>query len=282
MSARGVVPLVMAAFLWSTIGFATKQALFLGSDPLSIGALRAGISGALSLVLLRRRAFDGRIALVGFAFTGPLYAIYVFSVMHSGMGIAAVLLYTAPVIVVLLAKFLLGEEILARKLVALLLSFSGVLMIGSRGSAELDVAALALGIGSSLAYSGIILSVRKLSVSGYSPLELGLGPQVWAAAELLPLLMLLRSPISRDTIIPIVYLAVFPSFVAYYLHARGLREVEAGSASIIANVEPIAALMIGVTMGEELELPAAIGSALIISGAIVASLVRGESHGREQ
>ncbi|MEM2290528.1 MAG: EamA family transporter [Candidatus Korarchaeum sp.] len=277
MSARGVVPLVMAAFLWSTIGFATKQALFLGSDPLSIGALRAGISGALSLVLLRRRAFDGRIALVGFAFTGPLYAIYVFSVMHSGMGIAAVLLYTAPVIVILLARFLLGEEISARKLVALLLSFSGVLMIGSRGSAELDVTALALGIGSSLAYSGIILSVRKLSVSGYSPLELGLGPQVWAAAELLPLLVFSERWTDLGALVPIVYLALFPSLLAYYLHARGLREVEAGSASIIANIEPIAALMIGAVIGERLGPSAIAGSALVVSGAVIASLGRGSN-----
>ncbi|MEM1520162.1 MAG: EamA family transporter [Candidatus Bathyarchaeia archaeon] len=74
----------------------------------------------------------------------------------------------------------------------------------------------------------------------------------------------------------------FPSFVAYCLHTGGLREVEARVAGIVTNVEPIAALMIGVMMGEELELPAAIGSSLVISGAIVASLVRGESHRREQ
>ncbi|MEM1520152.1 MAG: EamA family transporter, partial [Candidatus Korarchaeum sp.] len=200
-----------------------------------------------------------------------------FSVMHSGMGIAAVLLYTAPVIVILLARFLLGEEISARKLVALLLSFSGVLMIGSRGSAELDVTALALGIGSSLAYSGIILSVRKLSVSGYSPLELGLGPQVWAAAELLPLLVFSERWTDLGALVPIVYLALFPSLLAYYLHARGLREVEAGSASIIANIEPIAALMIGAVIGERLGPSAIAGSALVVSGAVIASLGRGSN-----
>ncbi len=271
MSVRGVVPLLMAAFLWSTIGLATKHALALGSDPLSIGALRAGISGALSLAFLRRRAFDKGIALIGLAFTGPLYTIYVFSVMHLGVGIAAVLLYTAPVIVILLAKFLLGEGISSKKLVALLLSFSGVLVIGMRGGSGPDMVALALGMGSSFAYSGIILSVRKLSVSGYSPLELGLGPQVWAAVELTPLMALSRNEISCDSLIPITYLAIFPSFIAYYMHARGLREIEAGTASIITNVEPIAALMLGVTLGESLGPLAIMGSALVISGALVAS-----------
>ncbi|MEM2351512.1 MAG: EamA family transporter, partial [Thermoproteota archaeon] len=58
---------------------------------------------------------------------------------------------------------------------------------------------------------------------------------------------------------------------AYYLHARGLREVEAGSASIIANVEPIAALMIGVMMGEELEFLTIFGSFLVIAGAAITS-----------
>ncbi|MCS7103431.1 MAG: DMT family transporter [Candidatus Korarchaeum sp.] len=276
MIPRGLAPLVAAALLWSTIGLATDRALAYGSDPLSIGALRSGISGALSLVLLRRRVLDKRIALIGFAFTGPLYAIYVFSVIRSGIGIAAVLLYTAPAIVILLAKFVLGEGISARKVIALFLSFSGVLMVGMRGGADPDPVVLALGLGSSLAYSGIILSVRKLSVSGWSSLELGLGPQVWAAVELCPLLMLSRSSINLDTMIPIVYLAVFPSFVAYYLHAKGLREVEAGIASIVTNVEPIAALIIGAIIGESLGLLAVLGSALVISGAVIASLGQGE------
>lgn len=274
MSAKGIVPLIAAASLWSTIGLATKLALACGSDPLSIGALRAGISGALSLAFLGRKVLDRRIALIGIMFTGPLYAIYIFSVMRSGIGIAAVLLYTAPAIVIVIAKFVLKEEITARKVVALLLSFLGVLLIGFREGMKVDAIALALGIASSLAYSGIILSVRKLSVSGYPPLELGLGPQVWAAAELMPLLAISRGSMSFGALLPIIYLGIFPSFLAYYLHARGLRSVEAGPASIVSNVEPIAALMLGAIVGERLSALALMGSAFVIAGALIATWKR--------
>lgn len=271
MNLRGLLPLVLAALLWSTIGLATKRALEHGSDPVAIGALRAGISAAVSLAILRAKVLDRKIALIGISFTGPLYITYVFSVMHSGIGVAAVLLYTAPAIVIVLAKLTLGEEVTARKMVALLLSFSGVLLIGLKDDMRADLTALALGLASSFAYSGIIIGVRKLSVSGRSSLELGLGPQVWAAVELLPLLTFSKNPVSYDAMIPIVYLAVFPSFVAYYLHAKGLREVEAGVAGIVTNVEPIAALMIGAIMGEKLEFIAVVGSSLVIAGAVIAS-----------
>lgn len=271
---KGAAPLVAAAFLWSTIGLATKLALAGGSGPLYVGALRAGVSGALSLAFLRRRVLDKRIALIGVSFTGPLYAVYIFSVMHSGIGIAAVLLYTAPVLVIIAARFLLGEEITSRKIIALILSFSGILLIGLKDEMRADFTALALGIASSLAYSGIILSVRKLSVSGYSPLELGLGPQVWAAVELLPLLAFSRDSMDFSALLPIIYLGVFPSFLAYYLHAKGLKSVEAGTASIISNVEPILALMLGAIAGERFSPLALIGSALVISGAVIASWKR--------
>jgi DME family drug/metabolite transporter len=270
-SKSGVIPLLLAAFLWSTIGLATKRALNAGSDAFWIGGMRAGVSAVLSSIFLRRRVLDFKLALIGIFFTGPLYLIYVFSVMHSGIGIAAVLLYTAPVIVIILAKFLLNESLNTRKLIALILSFSGIVAIGLRGGGNLDLVAIALGLGSSLSYSGIILGVRKLAVSGYDEIELGLGPQVWAALELLPLLSLSRGSLNLDSMISIVYLGIFPSFLAYYLHAMGLKRIEAGPASIISNLEPISALILGIFLGEQPGLLGFLGSALIISSAIIVS-----------
>jgi len=55
------------------------------------------------------------------------------------------------------------------------------------------------------------------------------------------------------------------------LHAMGLKRIEAGPASIISNLEPISALILGIFLGEQPGLLGFLGSALIISSAIIVS-----------
>ncbi len=259
-----------AAFLWGTIGIATKIALSAGAGPASISAFRAAISAVLSLIVLRRRIFDRNLILLGLLFTGPLFLTYMFSVMLSGMGIAAILLYTAPALVILFASVFLGERITKKKVVALVLAGLGAAMTQLPNIGDPDLGGILFGLGSSLAYSGIILMARKLMTSGYSALEVGLGPQPWSALELAPFLFLDRYELNPPFLASVLYLGVFTSFLAYYLHAKGVGRVEAGTAGIVSNVEPASAVALGMLMGENLGVEGLVGSALVIVGAILA------------
>ena len=259
-----------AAVLWGTIGVATKVALAAGAGPASIGAFRALISAILSAAVLRRRVLDRNLAILGLLFVGPLFLTYMFSIMLSGMGVAAVLLYTAPAFVVVLAPIYLGERVTRRKVVALLLASSGAAMTQLRGLSEPNLLGVAFGLGSGLAYSGIILMARRLTTLGYSALEVGLGPQPWSALELLPLLLLDDYRISMDFLASVTYLGVFSSFLAYYLHAEGIKRVEASTAGIISNIEPASAVILGLLLGERLGMEELAGSALVIAGALLA------------
>ncbi len=266
----GRIYIAAAAFLWGTIGVATKVALAAGAGPGSIGAFRALISALLALAVLRERVLDRNLAVMGLLFTGPLFLTYMFSVMVSGMAVAAVMLYTAPAIVIVLAYLLLGERMTCRRVLALVLSGSGVIMTQLPGIGGFNLEGVLFGMGSSLAYSGIILMAKKLMTSGYSALEVGLGPQPWSALELVPFLISERYSINPSFVASVLYLGIFTSFVAYYLHARGIGKVEAGTAGIVSNVEPASAVMIGVLMGEDVGLTGLLGSALVIAGAAMA------------
>ncbi len=266
----GRVYVATAAFLWGTIGIATKIALSAGAGPASISAFRAAVSAILALAVLRRKVFDCNLILLGLLFTGPLFLTYMFSVMLSGMGIAAVLLYTAPALVVLLASVFLGERMTERKVVALFLAGVGAFLTQLPNIGDLNFGGILFGLGSSLAYSGIILMARKLMTHGYSALEVGLGPQPWSALELAPFLFLDRYELNPQFLASVIYLGVFTSFLAYYLHAKGVGEVEAGTAGIVSNVEPASAVALGLLTGENLGVEGLVGSALVIAGAILA------------
>ncbi len=266
----GRIYIATAAFLWGTIGVATKIALSAGAGPASISAFRAIVSAVLALIVLRRRVFDRNLMLLGLLFTGPLFLTYMFSVMLSGMGIAAVLLYTAPALVVLFASIFLGERITRRKVTALILAGVGAFMTQLPNIGDPNLGGILFGLGSSLAYSGIILMARKLMISGYSALEVGLGPQPWSALELAPFLFIDRYELNAPFVASVLYLGIFTSFLAYYLHAKGVGEVEAGTAGIVSNVEPASAVVLGLLLGENLGMEGLVGSVLVIVGAILA------------
>lgn len=260
-----------AAFLWGTIGVATEAALSAGAGPASIGSFRAFIGAIISIAVLRKRIIDKKLAIMGLLFTGPLFLTYMFSVMLSGIGIAAVLLYTAPALVIVAAHFLLGEEITARRILALMLSGMGAIIIQLPHINKPNLEGVLFGLGSSIAYSGIIIMARKLMTSGYTALEVGLGPQPWSALELMPFLFIDKYELNARFLAATLYLGIFTSFIAYYLHAKGMGKVEAGVAGVISEVEPASAVALGALTGENLGIEGLIGSALVIVGAALAS-----------
>lgn len=268
---NGRLYVAAAAFLWGTIGVATKAALAAGAGPASIGSFRAFIGATISIIVLGRRVLDKNLAIMGLFFTGPLFLTYMFSVMLSGIGIAAILLYTAPAFVTIAAHFLLGERITGRRILALALSSAGAFFTQLPNIGNPNLEGVLFGLGSSIAYSGIIIMARKLMTSGYTALDVGLGPQPWSALELMPFLLLDRYELNAHFLIAVTYMGVFTSFLAYYLHAKGIGEVEAGTAGIISNVEPASAIALGAMMGEDLGIEGLIGSALVIAGALLAS-----------
>ncbi|RLG39671.1 MAG: hypothetical protein DRN78_06425 [Thermoproteota archaeon] len=72
-----------------------------------------------------------------------------------------------------------------------------------------------------------------------------------ASIELLPFssLLFLSLKLTLISSASVLYLGIFTAAIAYILQARGLRIVEASTASVISTLEPFVALIIGLLMG---------------------------------
>src|SRR2546422_8051674 len=142
----------------------------------SIGFWRVLI-GTVCLALwglaFRRELFrvDGRgwlLVGVGGGFLVALFEIaYQFAIAGVGVAGAAALLYTAPVLVAVLARVLLHEALTVTRLLLALVVMAGVALMGSGGSnAGAEAARLGIGAGiaggllSALSYAGITLLAR--------------------------------------------------------------------------------------------------------------------------
>jgi len=273
-----------AAALWGTIGLAARSLFTAGLTPLEAAVWRA--AGAFA-VLFTFTLATNRPALRVARRDLPLFAaygavsvagymsIYFIAIRATTVATAAVLLYTAPAWVVILARLFLGERMTPMKHAAIALTFVGcVLVVGALGPDTMRATPLGLlaGLGAGVTYACYSI-FGKTALRRYSPLTtvvyaLGFGAVcLIAIARGLP-------PVPAAGVVPLLYLVAGPTTAAYLLFITGLQWVEAGRASIIATLEPLVAALGGaLILHEPFGLGQWLGGALIMTGVI---LVGGE------
>ena len=151
----GALAVVAAASTWGTLGIFSKMLYAEGVSFEALVAFRATVgwlavmgfliaTGGLSRLRVPRRdlAFLFPLGLVGI---GLFYLFYFFTVRESAVGTAAVLLYSSPAFVVVLAWLFLGEGLGPVKLVSLGLTVGGVFLVaGAYDPANLEVTPVVL------------------------------------------------------------------------------------------------------------------------------------------
>ncbi|MDD5472737.1 MAG: EamA family transporter [Candidatus Methanoperedens sp.] len=223
------------------------------------------ISGNLNLIKLG----DKKMYLLLFAvLQAATMMAYFVSILNASVSVAVLLLYTAPVYVTLFSPWLLKESSTKKGIIALVLSFAGVILIVDPGKLEFSRYSIGIlaGIISGIAYAFQIMTSKYLSLrySGYAQAFWGF---VIAMLILFPVGMMPMDVVIRNMNY-IVLLAIFPTILAVSLYFNGLKKVRAQSASILGLIEPVSAVILAVLiLGEQISTPELIGGALILIGA---------------
>jgi DME family drug/metabolite transporter len=284
----GALAVAAAASLWGTLGFFAKILYAQGVSFESLVAVRASVGwlaaigfllatqGARSLQVSRRDlTFLLPLGLVGI---GAFYLLYFYTVRESTVGTAAILLYSAPAFVVVLARLFLRERLNAPKVFALLLTVGGIFLVaGAYDPANLEVSPkiLLTGLLSGLTYG--LYAIFGRPVSGHlSPAvilsyALVFGSVLLIGAALPTLDTLAGLPASSYLLL--LTLSVVHTALAFALYTYGIRHLGAGRAAIVATIEPVVAGILGVTLlNEELTALKALGALLVLAGAALAQV----------
>ena len=201
---------------------------------------------------------------------------YFSSITIMPLSTAAILLYTSPIWIMLMAALFFHEKLNAKKLIALALAFAGCVLVSGISGDGITVVGLLLGLGSGLGY-GLYSILGTVALRRYSPYTVTTWTFIFAAcgswcvchpadmiskfqaAESLPLLL-------GFCVLTALVTAVIP-FLTYTL---GLRTVEASKAGIIATLEPVVATVIGIVFfGEGLTILSAMGILLVLAAVVV-------------
>ena len=290
----GVLAVAAAASMWGTLGFFAKILYAQGVSFESLVAVRASVGwlavigfllatqGARSLRVARRDlAFLLPLGLVGI---GAFYLLYFYTVRESTVGTAAILLYSAPAFVVILAWLFLKEPLNAAKVFALLLTVGGIsLVVGAYAPANLEVSPTILltGLLSGLTYGLYAIFgrplARHLSPAVILSYALAFGSALLIVAALPTLDTLVGLP--AGSYLLLLMLSVIHTTLAFALYTFGIRHLGAGRAAIVATVEPVVAGILGVTLlGEELTALKALGALLVLAGAVLAQVGPRKAH----
>lgn len=276
-----------AATLWGSMGLFVRRLNAAGLYALEVTQLRILVGlvlvGAYLAVfhrdMLRVRLRD----LWCFAGSGICSLLFFSYCYFTGMtmtslSVICVLLYTAPVFVMLLSVLLFRERMTRSKLLALLLTFAGCCLVsGLGGETHLSGAALLLGLGSGFFYGLYSIFSRYAIQRGYSSWTITFYTFAFCTAACLFLSDWgsITSTVSAapSLLIWIVLLGLVTAFFPYLLYTRGLEQMESSRAAILASLEPAVATLLGVlVLHEPLTVSNAAGIVLVLGGIAVLSL----------
>ena len=276
-----------AATLWGSMGLFVRRLNAAGLYALEVTQLRILVGlvlvGAYLAVfhrdMLRVRLRD----LWCFAGSGICSLLFFSYCYFTGMtmtslSVICVLLYTAPVFVMLLSVLLFRERMTRSKLLALLLTFAGCCLVsGLGGETHLSGAALLLGLGSGFFYGLYSIFSRYAIQRGYSSWTITFYTFAFCTAACLFLSDWgsITSTVSAapSLLIWIVLLGLVTAFFPYLLYTRGLEQMESSRAAILASLEPAVATLLGVlVLHEPLTISNAAGIVLVLGGIAVLSL----------
>jgi drug/metabolite transporter (DMT)-like permease len=249
-----------AAALWGFIGIFVLKLQEIGFTPIEVVNIRAVTAGLILAVyaclknpaLLKIKAEDFKY----FAGTGILSIVFFnwcyFTAMKMiTLSLAVLLLYTAPIFVILISRVVFKEKITGGKIFALCTTLTGCFFIsGILPGMDISISAAGFmaGIGSGLGYA-LYSIFAKLAGKKYSSITISTYTFIFAALFLTPLTGIIYKTdllLQSESIIYSAGLGLIPTALAYVLYTKGLNGIEAGKAAVTANLEPLVAMMTGI------------------------------------
>lgn len=258
--------IVLAGILWGCMGLFVRRYNAKGLTSMEMVALRSVVAGVglfLFLLCFRREKLKFHIrdiwCFLGTGIGSVVFFNYCYfkTITLTSLSVAAVLLYTAPAMVMIMSRILFQEKFSRRKVLALIMTFAGcILVTGVLGdSGSISVSGLLVGLGAGFGYALYSIFGRYALERGYDSLTITC--YTFIVAGITSFFMADMRQVrdvafgSTDMIFFSIAFGLLCTIAPYLLYTLGLTYVENSKASIIATIEPVAATMLGVIVFHE-------------------------------
>ena len=265
MRSRAFIYIILAGILWGTSGVFVNYFLPLGLSPMQITTVRGVVSVIIMTAYLyfyNKNLFRISAKECGIFFLGAVAMFftsvcYFLSMKSTSVSTAVVLMYTAPIIVLVYSVAFLGEKLNAIKTVSIIAMLLGCAFVsGVIGGFRFSFFGIFMGVASGFAY-GAYNIITKIAMKNKShPLT--------ASTYMFAFMSLISAFVSDTTGIfdlaksvpNSIYLmlgcGLCTCILPYFLYTLALKTLPAGTASSLAIVEPMAATIMSVLFLDEI------------------------------
>ncbi|MFT6551613.1 MAG: drug/metabolite transporter (DMT)-like permease [Zhongshania marina] len=256
---------VLVIFIWAT----TPLAIKLGGDslaPIAGLTLRIALAFAVGSVICTLGGFAGlsirrhwKLYFAASISLFPNMALVYFAAGYLSSGLIALLFGLTPLFTAVLAKPILGENLLQpRKIFAIALASLGLvcIVLDDVTVSEESYIGIGLMLLSNTLFSASALWVKKLNATmAVDPLEQALGAMAFALPGLglswVFIFGLEPVHISPLSLASLLYLSLFASLVGFVAYYSILKHMAVETVSLIPFITPIMAILLGVMLADE-------------------------------
>ena len=286
MKTKAYLYIICAAALWGLIGLFVKHLSALGFTPIQIVALRSIASAICATAALLPSAkglfhidWHDSWMFIGTGVMSLTFFNYCYfnCIAASSLAVAALLLYTAPIFVMVMSVFLFKENFTTKKAVALVMTFAGCGCVTGAfsGSLNLTFMGLLYGLGSGFGYA-LYSIFGKYAVEKYTSATITVYTFYFSSLAALPIADFPSNTFNQlnaAAILNVLGLGLVCAVIPYLLYNKGLVYVDPGQASILATIEPFVAAVIGICYFQEpLTAQKLVGMGLIFAAIILLNL----------
>ena len=283
---KGYFLIIIATTFLGSMGIFGRLIYRYEPDPVMVVTLRALIAAALLIGLVA--LFDSSklrikksdipfFALYGFFAVTLTFILFFYAIKYTTIAIATILIYTFPSWVLFLSVFILNEKLNKNKILALLLTFLGCILVTQVYNQRfLDLNLKGIMYGLFCGFGAALYTVfGKKALLKHDPFTV----VTYALGFGALFLLFFRGPGALLEVdypflawVWIFALAIVPTIFGYSLYTRGLKYLEASRTGIVATWEIIVASGLAlIIFGEKLTLPQILGAVLILWGIFIIS-----------
>ncbi len=276
-STKGSLQIILASMCFGALPLLTKIAYHGGANATTILTIRFSVASIMiwSYLLLTKTKIEVTLKQLAVFATASIlgYGImaycYFTSFHYIPSSMAAMILFTYPIIVNYLSAIFLKTPITKAKVIALLLVISGAIIM-SWGQLDFQPIGILLAILTTLLYSFYIFFLG-------TPLTFGQEPKVLSGFIILfsAIFFIITGGLSNDIHFDItisawggiIFMAIVSTVFAILLFNAGVKKIGSDLASILGGVEPITAFFLGIILlGEHATINEWFGAILIVVG----------------
>ena len=281
---RGYAIALIGVTLWSTTGiFISYLFKHYPLSPMTLAFWRnifVVIALGLGLLLFRRNFFkiekrDRWFLLLYGLSLSLMNGLWTFSVAYNGAAVSTVLVYASPGITAIAGKFIFKERLTWIRILAVVASLIGCVLVARAADPEqwtLNAVGIIIGVGSAFSFTlysvmGKIVFHRQINSWGATWYAFVIAMVVFAFTQTGDTVLSLGTHF--DGWLILIVLAVIPTLGGFGLYTASLGYLPAGTANLIAVLEPVLTSILAFFLLGETLLPIQLLGAAFIVGSVV-------------